>query len=247
MLKILKKKFTTTKTTTKTKMNIVTKKRKLNLNLNLKEEVEEVLKEEEEEIEEIKGIKCNICYEYKKSIEIIECFHGCTINTCIDCLAHQLSINKIKIVHATTNTKIYKISYKCSQCQQEVRYFPNNDNPKKIMTPQDKIFSRKCHSNVKILNTMLNKFINTDRKQMIIQAYDNYEIFQNVLNTPSASPDYPINNLLVPSPIVAVRYPTPPSPSDLPIPIFSRVLSNVLSESESESELDMEIEEILDF
>jgi hypothetical protein len=104
--------------------------------------------------------KCNICLEEKKHVN--SCFHKCSIKTCTNCIIPQLKVKRIPGTYWTQRSDIHAITYKCSQCQQEVRYFPRNTNDTKgLVTEMDKRFSTTCINDLKIMESITNKFINT--------------------------------------------------------------------------------------
>lgn len=95
--------------------------------------------------------ECDICYQ--PEAKLINCFRGCTIKTCQDCLEKQIKIDSIRVVFDNPNN--FMISYSCSMCKQKCNY---------LVDPQeehDKQFTKWVRETPNIANNLLNKFIGT--------------------------------------------------------------------------------------
>lgn len=100
-------------------------------------------------IETPKSHQCDICYQDSETI--VECFKGCTINTCEDCLEKQIKIQSNRVVFDQPNN--FTISYTCSMCQHKSRYAQDS--------PEDVKFTEWIRNSPKVLTNLLDKFIGT--------------------------------------------------------------------------------------
>ena len=173
--------------------------------------------------------KCDICFNFYPST--VNCFHNCTIKTCTECMIPQIKVKRI-IGPRYHGNNIFYIYYKCSQCQQFVRYLSFNTRSK-VKTSKDLAFSNWCRLNPCILESIVDKVTNETLKlPSRITNYDDeddeYTTFQPVHSSSSSSSDYV--NARYTSPI------PPPPPSDLPIPAFITQNPILVDESNSSSD-----------
>ena len=106
----------------------------------------------------IKIYKCDICWNHVGTVT--QCFYGCSIKICPKCINHQIKIKRVP-KRNLGNTNMYKVSYKCPQCQRKVRYFPHRQTGYDLMKPEDDIFSDWCRDKPFVLLNIMNKFVDT--------------------------------------------------------------------------------------